>query len=110
MIKAVFTAADDNSEKLIGFTVAGHSGSAEKGQDIICAGVSSAVMLTINTITDFIGAIAEVDVSPDKEGYASLLLTAPYSEQAVTMIKSFFAHLTILEEEYGHISVRLKNK
>ncbi len=108
MIKAVFTITDD--EKFVGFTVTGHAGAADKGQDIICAGVSSAVMLTINTITDFIGADADVDISPDKEGYASLSLSTPYSNEAVTMIKSFYAHLTILEEEYGHIKVRLKNK
>lgn len=50
MIKAVFAV---KGEKFIGFTVKGHSGYAESGNDIICAGVSSALMLTVNTITDF---------------------------------------------------------
>lgn len=48
MIKAVFAV---KGEKFIGFTVKGHSGYAESGNDIICAGVSSALMLTVNTIT-----------------------------------------------------------
>ena len=43
MIKAVFAV---KGEKFIGFTVKGHSGYAESGNDIICAGVSSALMLT----------------------------------------------------------------
>ena len=107
MIKAVFSLSD---EQFIGFTVKGHAGAAQHGQDIICAGVSSAVMLTINTITDFIGAEANVDISPEKEGYAALSLTKPYDENASLMIKSFFAHLSILEEEYGHIKVCTENK
>ena len=94
MIKAVFAV---KGEKFIGFTVKGHSGYAESGNDIICAGVSSALMLTVNTITDFFSVAAD---------YAKFRLKAPYVDDACTMIKSFYTHLTILEEEYGHIDVR----
>ena len=100
MIKAVFAV---KGEKFIGFTVKGHSGYAESGNDIICAGVSSALMLTVNTITDFFSVAADMDIRPDNEGYAKFRLKAPY---ACTMIKSFYTHLIILEEEYGHIDVR----
>ncbi len=105
MIKAVFRKDGDD---FIGFTINGHAEAAPDGEDIICAGVSSALMLTVNTITDFIKAEAEVDISPEKEGYAALTLNAPYSKDAALMIKSFHAHLEILEEEYGHINVRVK--
>lgn len=103
MIKAVFAV---KSEKFIGFTVKGHSGYAESGNDIICAGVSSALMLTVNTITDFFSVAADMDTRPDNEGYAKFRLKVPYVDDACTMIKSFYTHLTILEEEYGHIDVR----
>ena len=103
MIKAVFAV---KGEKFIGFTVKGHSGYAESGNDIICAGVSSALMLTVNTITDFFSVAADMDIRPDNEGYAKFRLKAPYVDDACTMIKSFYTHLTILEEEYGHIDVR----
>ena len=36
-----------------GFIISGHAG-GKYGQDIVCAGVSSAVMLTVNTLTDFL--------------------------------------------------------
>ena len=91
---------------IIGFTIKGHAGYAENGQDIICAGVSSAIMLTVNTITDFIKAEATVDISGDNTGYAYLELKAPFNKEACLMLKSFFAHLTLLEEDYGHIKVR----
>ena len=75
MIKAVFAV---KGEKFIGFTVKGHSGYAESGNDIICAGVSSALMLTVNTITDFFSVAADMDIRPDNEGYAKFRLKAPY--------------------------------
>ena len=103
MIKAVFAV---KGEKFIGFTVKGHSGYAESGNDIICAGVSSALMLTVNTITDFFSVAADMDIRPDNEGYAKFRLKVPYVDDACTMIKSFYTHLTIFEEEYGHIDVR----
>ncbi len=105
MINAVFSVKDD---KFIGFMLCGHSGYAEDGQDIICAGVSSALMLTVNTITDFFGASAEMDISPHNEGHAVFKLLKPYSDNACAMIKSFHSHMTILEEEYGHINVRIE--
>ena len=38
-------------EKLYGFKISGHAGYADKGEDIVCASVSSAVQLVANTIT-----------------------------------------------------------
>lgn len=49
MIKAVFKVTDG---KTVGFTLSGHAGFAESGNDIVCAGVSSAVMLVVNAITE----------------------------------------------------------
>ncbi|MCH5324965.1 MAG: ribosomal-processing cysteine protease Prp [Eubacterium sp.] len=103
MITAVFTECNG---KLIGFSLSGHSDYDESRQDIVCAGISSALMLTVNTITDFIKADAKIDVDPENEGYASLLLTAPYNENAVNMIESFYAHLCGIEEDYGQIKLR----
>ena len=103
MIKADFRKCNND---IIGFTVKGHAGYADNGQDIICAGVSSAIMLTVNTITDFIKAEAEVDINHENTGYAYLQLKAPYNKDACLMLKSFLAHLTLLEEDYGHIMVR----
>ncbi len=103
MIKADFRKCGND---IIGFTVKGHAGYADNGQDIICAGVSSAIMLTVNTITDFIKAEADVDINHENIGYAYLKLKEPYNKDACLMLDSFRAHLTLLEEDYGHIMVR----
>ena len=60
MIIAVFFRAPD--DKLKGFSVSGHSMTAYAGEDICCASVSSAVMLTANTVTDVFKIDAKVKV------------------------------------------------
>ncbi len=52
MIKVKFFKAENLVK---GFEVSGHSGSAEKGKDVICAFVSSACLMTANTIPEVIG-------------------------------------------------------
>ena len=37
---------------VLGFSLQGHAGCGEAGQDIVCAAVSSAAYLTVNTLTD----------------------------------------------------------
>ena len=80
----------------IGFVCSGHAGFAESGQDIVCAAVSSAAYLTANTITDVIGAKAEVEV---KDGYMSVILTEA-DEQSVNLLNGLEAHIRALAEDY----------
>lgn len=51
--------------ELTGFKVKGHSGHSEQGNDIVCASVSSAVMLTANLITEIFGFKADVSAVGD---------------------------------------------
>ncbi|MBE6856306.1 MAG: ribosomal-processing cysteine protease Prp [Ruminococcus sp.] len=44
---------------LDGFEITGHSGYAERGSDVVCAAVSSAVQLTLNLLND-LGAEPEI--------------------------------------------------
>ena len=37
---------------LTGFSLDGHAGRGEEGEDLLCASVSSAAYMTANTITD----------------------------------------------------------
>ena len=46
--------------ELIGYRIKGHSDMAESGQDILCAFVSSAAILTANTISEVIKAKADI--------------------------------------------------
>lgn len=51
--------------EITGFKVKGHSGYSDQGSDIVCASVSSAVMLTANLITEIFGFEADVSAVGD---------------------------------------------
>ena len=52
MIRADFFANADGA--LLGFSVLGHSGLAQEGEDILCAAVSSAAYMTANTVLEIL--------------------------------------------------------
>ena len=86
-----------------GFIVSGHAGTDVYGKDIVCAGVSSAVMLAINTITDFFCADAVVK---DKGNKIGLKLICPENDTPSRgMIYSLKKHRELLAEENGSITV-----
>ena len=49
MNRAIFRT---RAQRILGFEISGHSGYAEAGEDIVCAGVSSAVQLTVNAVVE----------------------------------------------------------
>ena len=63
-------------DRITGFSVSGHSGYAEAGQDIVCAAISAVVTMAEATINDVCGAKAKVRV---KEEDARITLTLPTS-------------------------------
>lgn len=81
-----------------GVLVSGHAG-GRHGRDLVCAGVSSAVMMTINTITDFLGADAKAAVRGNKTG---VLLRRPCAEASL-LLRSLETHLLLIGE--GRVSV-----
>ena len=64
------------NERITGFSVSGHSGYAEAGQDIVCAAISAVVAMAETTINDVCGAKAKVRV---KDEDARISLTLPVS-------------------------------
>ena len=83
MTKCEFFTEDD---RITGFSVSGHSGYAEAGQDIVCAAVSAVVTMAETTINDVCGAKAKVRV---KEEDTRVTLTLPVScdeEEAVQAV------------------------
>ncbi len=93
MIRATFYRKGD---KPCGFEISGHSGYAEEGSDVICASVSSAAYMAVNTVTDVIGAYGEATVD---EGYLEFITESDKSEvQAV--LKGLEFHVKALAEEY----------
>ena len=93
----------------MGFSVSGHAGAGAFGRDIVCAAVSSAVMLTANTITDYLFCKADVK---DQNGKIMLVLKDPDSAMAIAakqVIASFHNHMHLLaKDSKGKINVSIR--
>ena len=101
MIRVRFHTAND---ALIGFTLDGHAGAGEHGQDIVCAAVSSAAYMTANTVLEIIGAKAEVTVD---DGYLSVTVTDRITD-CQDVLSGFRLHIQAHAEEYPK-AVQLMN-
>jgi len=87
------------ADGLAGFRVSGHSGYAEAGRDIVCAAVSSAVSMTVNGITEILGA--ETDLAVDeRSATVDMLLKKGSGRQAEVLIEIFEMHIRSLREQY----------
>lgn len=89
---------------ITGFELSGHSGFGQFGEDIVCAAVSSAAYMTVNTITDVMGIDANVSV---KDGYMRLELRRESARQAQDLLTGFVAHIKCLSEDYPK-NIKLK--
>ena len=95
MINITFYHFSDGSPK--GFTLKGHSGFGESGNDIVCAAVSSAAYLTANTITDVCGIDAEVCA---EDGLMTLTVKKSDRERARDTLSGFELHIKELQKQY----------
>lgn len=103
MIRIQFTKYDD---MITGFECKGHSGTAESGEDVVCAFVSSACFMAANTVTEVIGLEADASAT---DGYMRLdIKSSP--EKAQDILNGLMLHLTELEKDYpNNIKVRCNN-
>ena len=90
--------------QLTGFSVSGHAGYGTEGNDIVCASISSAVMLVCNTITDFFKADAEVEVL---ENEISLHLRDG-DPASIQLLASFYQHMEFIAEEHSKIQLEIR--
>ena len=79
-------------ERITGFSVSGHSGYAEQGQDIVCAAISAVVTMAEATINDVCGAKAKVRV---KEEDARITLTLPASCDEEETVQAVLAGMMV---------------
>ena len=93
MIRVRFHTAND---ALIGFTLDGHAGWGVSGQDIVCAAVSSAAYMTANTVTEIIGATADITVD---DGYMSVKVTDKIAD-CQDILSGFQFHLQAMQKQY----------
>ena len=94
----------NESDMLTGFRVTGHAGLADLGFDVCCASVSSAVMMTANTITEAFKMEADVEVG---ENEIRLDMKDP-DENADKILMGLLIHLYNLKDEFpGHIKLKV---
>ena len=91
MIRARFTV---HRGRPTGFSVVGHSDAAQSGKDIVCAAVTSAVMLTANTISDVVKCGATVTV-----GDNSVTLAGCGSAEEQMILQGLLLHLQTLAQQ-----------
>ena len=102
MIRAEFRVTGSGSYK--GFSVKGHSGYAEAGSGLVCASVSSAVMLTVNTATEHFGVKLKLK-SSDGDIECGVEEITQMSDK---LIDSLRAHLSMVAEEFpGYLKVNI---
>ena len=98
MIRCEFFMEED---RINGFSVSGHSGYAEAGQDIVCAAVSAVVTMAEATINDVCGAKAKVRVKSDT---ARITLTLPAScdeeESVQAVLAGMMLTLCSMRDDY----------
>ena len=98
MTRCEFFTEDD---RITGFSISGHSGYAEAGQDIVCAAISAVVTMAEATINDVLGAKAKVRV---KDEQARISLTLPTScdeeESVQAVLTGMMLTLCSLRDDY----------
>lgn len=94
-----------SGDLICGFTVSGHSGYAEEGSDIVCSAVSSAVIMTANTITEIQHINADVT---ENDGFLKLNLSKEEAKNCEIILNGLKLHLTALSEQYTkYIKVKI---
>ena len=97
----------DQDGKISGFSVAGHSGYAEEGADIVCAAISTAVQFAETTISDVLGIAAKTKVNEDQARITLKLPVSCEEEDAVqAVLTGMMLTLCELRDQYpDHIEV-----
>lgn len=89
---------------ITGFSFRGHAGYGEAGGDIVCAAVSSAAYLVVNTVTDVL-RVTPLALRAE-EGSLLFRVEDRDKEDCRTLFEGLRLHLLGLEEQYpGHLRV-----
>ncbi|WP_373164110.1 ribosomal-processing cysteine protease Prp [Agathobaculum sp. Marseille-P7918] len=98
MTKVTFSSRED---KLLSVDILGHAGYADEGEDIVCAAISSAVMLTHALLFDV--QRIPVDTLIEDDG-AHIRITLPQGagmERGQDALRALRLHFTELEQNYS---------
>ncbi len=90
---------DKNNKETIGFRAAGHAQHGDTGNDIVCAAVSSALYMAVNTATEVIG-IKPLALNVDDDGMMFFRLELNDTLKCKDILRGLKIHLIGLEEQY----------
>ena len=108
MIRSEFVIQDN---KILSFSVTGHSGLAAAPHDILCASVSAMTQLVINTLEEVFAVSTDLLIDENEpriemKGYSA---SSENRAAAEGVLKGFYLQLCDLEKMYPtHLSVRTK--
>ncbi len=109
MISVEFVISDN---KILSFSVKGHSGLAPAPHDVLCASVSAMTLLTLNTLIEVFGA--EIDLVIDDEAplISAKSILCEKEEKAVQgVLRGLLIQLEDLQKTYSaNLSVKTKTK
>jgi uncharacterized protein len=94
----------DSQERITSFTLSGHANFAEKGSDIVCAGVSAVSFGAVNAIMSLTGIEPEIEQGGDG-GYLRCVFPKDISkdtqEKVQLLLNGMLISLQTIEREYG---------
>ncbi len=108
MIRSEFVIRNN---KILAFSVQGHSGLAEAPHDILCASVSAMTQLIINTLQEVVGVKADVCIEEEKPLISLQIVSVPQGEEKTVeaILQGFYLQMQDLEKTYPtYLSVRVK--
>jgi len=93
----------DSESRIIGVTVKGHSGYAEEGSDIVCAGVSALVTTIDNALVKLVGLKL---IEREGDGLAEFFLPSRITDKQMQDAQLLFSTLHLgldnIAQDYPH--------
>lgn len=89
-----------SGEDITGFEIHGHSTEHESDAEgkIVCSAVSSAAYMTVNTVTEIIGADADIEID---DAQMTVHLTSEI-RAAQQILEGFWLHISQLAKDYSN--------
>ena len=94
----------EKNGEVVGCKIKGHSGYGDAGSDIVCAGVTSAVSMAANMITDVFGYPADVSAVDDT---VCLKTDITGDETLQKLYRGLILQLREIAKDYGK-NIKLK--
>ena len=90
----------------VGFNCIGHSGYAERGEDIVCAAISVLVINTVNSLDQLAGEKIRL-VTNEEEGLIDCRFDGQINDKSRLLLDSMVLGLKEIKKQYGKTFIDL---